>query len=196
MSHDFFEIVHARLFNLFIDVLCIFADDYKDFDSVVRKLTIWASLGRTSLSLKRGAPKGNHSPTRSWIELGFRHRFIDIKFTALPQCSTTPIWLHIFCFFEELLFLLPVQVDFLHFFLWHLHLNCRRAPVSTYSACSHKVVMIDVWDLAFYLGFKYMSYHQWDAISQSIKYDVYRQTFIMAWDRMQQRYLSRISFWL
>ena len=41
ISNDLFDIVHARLFSLFIDVLCIFADDYKDFDSVVRKLTTW-----------------------------------------------------------------------------------------------------------------------------------------------------------
>ena len=55
--NDLFDIVHARLFSLFIDVLCIFANDYKDFDSVVRKLTTWASLGRTSFSLKRVRPK-------------------------------------------------------------------------------------------------------------------------------------------
>ena len=57
ISDDLLDIVHARLFGLFVDVLCIFADDYKDFDSVVRKLTTWASLGRTSFSLKGVRPK-------------------------------------------------------------------------------------------------------------------------------------------
>lgn len=57
VSDDLLDIVHAHLFGLFIDVLCIFADDFKAFDSVVRKLTTWALLGRTSFSLKKVRPK-------------------------------------------------------------------------------------------------------------------------------------------
>ena len=53
VSNDLFDIIHARLFDLFIDVLCIFADDFKNFDSVVHTLTTWASLNRTSVLLKK-----------------------------------------------------------------------------------------------------------------------------------------------
>lgn len=57
LPNDLFDVIHARLFGLFIDVLCIFADDFKDFDSVVHTLTTWASLGRTSVLLREVRPK-------------------------------------------------------------------------------------------------------------------------------------------
>ena len=57
VPNNLFDIIHARLFGLFVDVLCIFADDFKDFDSVVHRLKTWASLSWTSIPLKGVRPK-------------------------------------------------------------------------------------------------------------------------------------------
>ena len=45
---DLIDLIHARLFSLFVDVVCIFADDYGGLGGVVTKLTTWASLGSAS----------------------------------------------------------------------------------------------------------------------------------------------------
>ena len=84
ISNDLFDIVYARLFGLFIDVLNIFADDFKDFDSVIRKLTTWASLGRTSFSqegvhlkviiVKRGVGLNSTSTFDSLTSEGMRYK--------------------------------------------------------------------------------------------------------------------------
>ncbi|KAL8788264.1 MAG: hypothetical protein Q9213_001784 [Squamulea squamosa] len=50
-SKELFNIIHARLLFLFVNVLCIFADDFPDFLDVVNLLQKWASLGRTSCTL-------------------------------------------------------------------------------------------------------------------------------------------------
>lgn len=42
------DLIHARLLFLFVDVLCIFADDFSDFGDVVNLLQKWASLGKNS----------------------------------------------------------------------------------------------------------------------------------------------------
>ncbi len=39
--HDVYDILHARIFCLFSDVLCIFVDDFLNFKSVVNRLKIW-----------------------------------------------------------------------------------------------------------------------------------------------------------
>jgi len=36
--HDVYDILHARIFYLFSDVLCIFVDDFFNFKSVVNRL--------------------------------------------------------------------------------------------------------------------------------------------------------------
>ena len=38
--HDVYDILHARIFCLFNDVLCIFVDDFLNFQSVVNRLKI------------------------------------------------------------------------------------------------------------------------------------------------------------
>ena len=49
------EILHARLFFLFADVICLFADDFKDFSVIAKLLRVWSSFasvtGRSSLTL-------------------------------------------------------------------------------------------------------------------------------------------------
>ncbi len=55
LSHS--DIVHARLFFLFTDVICIFADDFANLDEVVNRLMSWAAAGRVSSSPRTVGPK-------------------------------------------------------------------------------------------------------------------------------------------
>ena len=43
-SDKLFDIIHSRLFYLFVDVLCIFADDFESFEHVADRLKTWAIL--------------------------------------------------------------------------------------------------------------------------------------------------------
>lgn len=45
-SQNLFDIVHSRLFYLFVDVLCVFADDFESFEHVADRLKTWAILGK------------------------------------------------------------------------------------------------------------------------------------------------------
>ena len=79
-SHSLYDVAHARLFSLFIDVLCIFADDFHDFEDVVSRIRAWAALGRASgqfhmarpkaIIIKQGAGPGP-SPTYDLLELEY-----------------------------------------------------------------------------------------------------------------------------
>lgn len=57
VTNSLFDIIHARLLGLFVDVLCIFADDFKDFDSVVQRLKTWASPGEIAMPSKEVRPR-------------------------------------------------------------------------------------------------------------------------------------------
>ena len=50
-SKEIFDVIHARLLFLFVNVLCIFADDFPDFLDVVNLLQKWASFGKNSSTL-------------------------------------------------------------------------------------------------------------------------------------------------
>lgn len=56
-AYDFYNIIHARLFSLFADVLCIFADDFQNFEDVVMLLEAWAAAGSGSIMPKKIRPK-------------------------------------------------------------------------------------------------------------------------------------------
>ncbi len=43
-NHSLYDILHARLFFLFTDVICIFADDFKNHESVTDCLNTWATI--------------------------------------------------------------------------------------------------------------------------------------------------------
>lgn len=45
---DLIDIIHARLLAMFVDVICIFADDCGGLPGVVAKLTTWAKLNSAS----------------------------------------------------------------------------------------------------------------------------------------------------
>ena len=53
----FNDVLHARLFCLFVDVVCIFADDFEDFDQVVQLLESWAAAGSASVHFNRVRPR-------------------------------------------------------------------------------------------------------------------------------------------
>lgn len=56
-DHSLYDVAHARLFFLFIDVLCIFADDFHNFEDVVSRIRAWAALGRASSQFYMARPK-------------------------------------------------------------------------------------------------------------------------------------------
>ena len=46
MDHEaLFNILHARLLCMFVDVICIFADDFQDHDQVSKLIIAWMELG-------------------------------------------------------------------------------------------------------------------------------------------------------
>ena len=79
-DHSLYDVAHARLFFLFTDVLCIFADDFSDFEDVVSRIRAWAALGRASnqfcmarpkvIIVKQGAAPGP-SPTYDLLESNY-----------------------------------------------------------------------------------------------------------------------------
>ena len=54
--HDVYDILHARIFCPFSDLLCVFADDFPNFSSVVDRLKTWA-IARGSSRLERAQPR-------------------------------------------------------------------------------------------------------------------------------------------
>jgi len=47
-QHSIFDILHAHLFFLFTDVICIFADDFHGLEGVAERLIAWAVIGSAS----------------------------------------------------------------------------------------------------------------------------------------------------
>ncbi len=76
--HNVYDILYGRLFCLFADVLCIFADDFINFESVVNRLKAWAAAGSGStlfkqtrsrvVIVKRG-DEASPSPTYDLLEM-------------------------------------------------------------------------------------------------------------------------------
>ncbi|KAL8770679.1 MAG: hypothetical protein Q9209_003747 [Squamulea sp. 1 TL-2023] len=52
-----YDHIHSRLLFLFTDVLCIFADDFLDMDSLIHQLKNWAKLGRPTESFPAVRPR-------------------------------------------------------------------------------------------------------------------------------------------
>ena len=55
--HSLYDVAHARLFSLFVDIICIFADDFHEFEDVVSRIRTWAALGRASGQFHMARPK-------------------------------------------------------------------------------------------------------------------------------------------
>ncbi len=75
---DVYDILHARIFCPFSDVLCIFADDFPNFKSVVDRLKIWAIAGigsspfeqvRPSVVIVKRGGEASASPTLDLLEM-------------------------------------------------------------------------------------------------------------------------------
>ena len=56
-NQNLFDVIHARIFCLFADVLCLFVDDFHDLEDVVARLGAWAALGRASAQLPMARPR-------------------------------------------------------------------------------------------------------------------------------------------
>jgi len=76
--HDVYDILHARIFCPFSDVLCIFADDFPNFKSVVDRLKTWAIAGvgsspfeqvRPSVVIVKRGGEASASPTLDLLEM-------------------------------------------------------------------------------------------------------------------------------
>ena len=51
------DLIYARLFFLFTDVICIFADDFANLDDVIQRLKSWAAAGKAASSPETIRPK-------------------------------------------------------------------------------------------------------------------------------------------
>jgi len=107
--HDIYDTLHARLLYPFSDVICIFADDFPDIESVVARLQRWATTsGGTTFEkvkpciiiIKRGAMESN-SPTHDLLEMQdvrfsldkkkLRQSFSTIKVLHLADGQISPL---------------------------------------------------------------------------------------------------------
>jgi len=52
-----YNVLHARLFCLFTDVICVFADDFAAFNQVVQLLKSWAAAGSASVHFEKLRPR-------------------------------------------------------------------------------------------------------------------------------------------
>ncbi len=52
-----YNVLHARLFCLFADVVCVFADDFADFEQTVQLLKSWAAAGSASVHFDKIRPR-------------------------------------------------------------------------------------------------------------------------------------------
>ncbi len=100
-DHSLYDILHARLFFLFTDVICIFADDFKDHGSVTDRLNTWATIGSASDLPREIRPRvvivasdqveklrGNK---QSWSTVNTRDSFSSIELLYLPGDYLSPL---------------------------------------------------------------------------------------------------------
>lgn len=56
-NQNLYDVLHARLFFLFTDVICIFADDFKNINDVTNRLRVWAACGSASNFCREVRPR-------------------------------------------------------------------------------------------------------------------------------------------
>ena len=92
---------HARLFFLFTDVLCIFAEDFLCFENVVNRLKDWAVAGSGSnpgklrprvVIVKRG-DECSQSPTYDLLQVEDTQQSLDLKVLRKFYSSVTVLHL-------------------------------------------------------------------------------------------------------
>lgn len=76
-TQSLYDILHARLFFLFADVICIFADDFGNVNNAINRLKVWATIGSASGLSRITRPRviivasGNSvSPIHDILEMG------------------------------------------------------------------------------------------------------------------------------
>ena len=52
-----YNVLHARFFSLFLNVVCVFADDFANFDHTIQLLKSWASAGSASIHFDKIRPR-------------------------------------------------------------------------------------------------------------------------------------------
>ncbi len=133
--HDVYDILHARIFCPFSDVLCIFADDFPNFNSVAIRLKTWAIAGGSSrleqagprvVIVKRGG-EASVSPTHDVLEMQdiqvsldqkvLKDFYSSIKVLHLADEQISPL-----ARFRRLKELLWKQMDEMR----NVRLRCRR----------------------------------------------------------------------
>ncbi|MCJ1235116.1 hypothetical protein MMC14_003080 [Varicellaria rhodocarpa] len=109
-TQHFSDVIYARLFCLFCDVICIFADDFSNFGQVVQLLESWAAAGsaaahshqvRPRVIIVRRGDKTSPSPTYDLLEMdslqqGLHHQslrnfFSSIKVLHLAAEQMSPL---------------------------------------------------------------------------------------------------------
>ncbi|MCJ1473163.1 hypothetical protein MMC13_001814 [Lambiella insularis] len=83
-NHKLSDVLHARLFFLFADVICVFADDIGGLQSVAETLKEWASIGSAADASKKLRPRviivtsgESASPTYDVLDMD------DLRFSLL-----------------------------------------------------------------------------------------------------------------
>ncbi len=100
-NHSLYDILHARLFFLFTDVICIFADDFKDHGSVTDRLNTWATIG-SAVDLPReirprvvivasDQMEKLRRNKQSWSTVNTRNSFSSIELLYLPGDHLSPL---------------------------------------------------------------------------------------------------------
>ena len=85
---NIFDLVHGRLFCMFADVWCIFADDFTNFEEVVARLEAWTSFGKPSDQMDSVRPsviivkKGKGSSPSATYDLLER---LDVELSLLQR---------------------------------------------------------------------------------------------------------------
>lgn len=75
--HGIYDCLHARILCPFTDVVCVFADDFPNFDCVVDRLRTWAVTGsgwtpkqiKPNVVIVKGCAEASASPTQDILEI-------------------------------------------------------------------------------------------------------------------------------
>ncbi|KAL9127044.1 MAG: hypothetical protein Q9217_004008 [Psora testacea] len=131
--HDVYDILHARIFCPFSDVLCIFADDFPDLSSVVDRLKCWAIAGggssppRPSVVIVKQGGEASASPTLDLLEMQDAQFNLDQKvlkdfYTSIKVLYLADEQISPLARFRRLKELLWRQMDEMR----NIRLRCRR----------------------------------------------------------------------
>lgn len=101
LNHSLYDILHAWLFFLFTDVICIFADDFKNHRSVTDRLNTWATIEFAFDLLREirsrvvivafDQVKKLRRNKQFWSIVNTRNFFFSIELLYLPEDYLSPL---------------------------------------------------------------------------------------------------------